>query len=67
MGSATFKIGGFNETRARNVHASWKVVIDESMFAFKGQDSPHLSLVPRKPEPVGIEIKNVADGNISFQ
>ena len=31
------------------------------MIAWTGNGCPHLSYVPRKPEPLGIEIKNLCD------
>ena len=32
------------------------------MWAWTGQGMPHLSYVPRKPEPLGAEVKNLCDG-----
>lgn len=50
-------------------HASWLLAIDESMSPFVPEregdgplDIPFLSNVPRKPSPLGAEIKTVADG-----
>ncbi len=32
------------------------------MSAYRGKGMPHLSFVKRKPEPLGCELKTVADG-----
>ena len=51
----------FNENRRRSIYPSYKCVVDESMCAFRGSGLPHVSFVPRKPEPVGLELKTLAD------
>ena len=55
-------VAAFNENRRRNVNPSWIVVVDESMSAFRGEGMPHLSFIKRKPEPLGCELKTIADG-----
>ena len=59
-------VDGFNVVRAREVKAGAKLNPDESMFAWKGKSGvggvPALSFVERKPEPLGLELKCVADG-----
>jgi hypothetical protein len=39
----------------------WLLCVDESMIAWTGNGCPHLSFLPREPEPLGIEIKNLCD------
>ena len=39
----------------------WLVRVDESMVGWTGNGTPHQSHVPRKPEPLGCEIKNTCD------
>jgi hypothetical protein len=55
-------INAFNENRKVKFHASWIVAVDELMSAFKGKGMPHTSFVPRKPEPIGCEMKCLSDG-----
>ena len=55
-------VSGFNRNRKKTVNPSWLICVDESMVAWTGQGCPHLSFVPRKPEPLGIEVKNACDG-----
>ncbi len=50
-------IDAFNGNRKQFVFASWLPVVDELMSAWVGQNIPHLSLVKRKPEPLGCEVK----------
>ena len=69
-------ITAFNERRRRLVVPSWVLVGDEAMSAWTGEEGildgigsnsrsiPLLSFVPRKPEPLGAEIKVVADGTM---
>lgn len=55
--------------RPTKIHAGWLITIDEMMCAWKGRVSkaayyvkgflPHLSFVPRKPEPLGAEAKTL--------
>ena len=59
----------FNEHRAGDyMKPGWLITADESMFAWRGQvglldinKCPHRSWVPRKPEPLGVELKSVGD------
>ena len=39
----------------------WLTCIDESMVCWTGNGMPHVSFVPRKPEPLGCELKNTCD------
>ena len=55
-------VTAFNSNRRRTVNPSWVVVVDESMSAFRGEGMPHLSFIIRKPEPLGCELKTIADG-----
>ncbi len=54
-------IDAFNKNRAATVSPGWITVVDESMMKWKGEGLPHLSFVPRKPEPLGCEVKNLLD------
>ena len=59
----------FNDRMAHTLSPGWLLVVDESMCAWRGRygtpDNPHvlpvLSWVPRKPEPMGMELKTTAD------
>ena len=53
-------IDSFNENRRQNVNAGWLVALDELMSAWTGQGLPHLSVLPRKPEDKGTEMKCIA-------
>ena len=58
-------INGFNENRKRTIMSPNTKVLDETMSAFAPQKTPtgnlpHLSHIPRKPEPLGTEFKTVA-------
>ncbi len=63
-------INDFNKNRLDSLLASCIVVLDESMSPFcpqttkngigLGMEIPHLSFVPRKPKPLGHELKNSA-------
>jgi hypothetical protein len=60
-------VDGFNTTRKNQFRAGWIVTPDESMIQWTGASGPpigmpHMSYVPRKPIPLGCEIKCVADG-----
>ena len=57
----TWMIEAFNKSRKMHVKPGWLLCVDESMIAWTGNGCPHLSYVPRKPEPLGIEIKNLCD------
>lgn len=64
----------FNEHRVKRFIPSWLLVIDESMSAFLGAEGvidgvganpdpiPHRDFIERKPEPLGKELKVLADG-----
>ena len=58
----------YNKSREEQVTAGWLITGDETMVAWRGQSGvlnvmkcPHLSWVPRKPEPLGVELKTVGD------
>ena len=62
----TLAIKRFNMIRQKKIHKSQWAVIDESMSAWRPRTTrlgglPHLSHVPRKPEPLGTEFKCTAD------
>ena len=55
-------IDGFNANRMKNIAASIKKVLDESMSAYvprttKTGGLPNISFILRKPEPLGTEFK----------
>jgi hypothetical protein len=56
-------IAAFNANRKSTVYAGWLIVIDELMSSWRGTSMPHLSFIPRKPEPLGCEMKCVADAD----
>ena len=58
---ATWVVTAFNKNRKSKVAPGWLLCVDESMIAWTGNGCPHISFVPRKPEPRGIEIKNLCD------
>ena len=54
----------YNKCRDENYNAGWLLTADETMFAWRGKvgilninKCPHRSWVPRKPEPLGVEMK----------
>ena len=58
----------YNKSREEQVTPGWLITADETMVAWRGQKGilnitkcPHLSWVPRKPEPLGVELKTVGD------
>ena len=58
-------VRGFNENRKKTIMAPNTKVLDETMSAFVPKTTPkgnlpHLSNIPRKPEPLGTEFKTVA-------
>ena len=57
----TWVVGAFNKNRKTRIVAGWLLCVGESMIAWTGNGCPHLSFVPRKPEPLGIEVKNLCD------
>ena len=61
-------VDAYNKNRADNITAGWLLTADETMFAWRGQvgkldptKCPHRSWVPRKPEPLGVEMKTLGD------
>ena len=58
----------FNENRKKNVKPSWVLVVDESTSKWRGlgdwytDGMPHITKIPRKPEPVGLELKDMCCG-----
>lgn len=68
-------IAAFNDHRERTIIPSWLLVGDESMSLWLGTEGvlngvganpfpiPNLSFIERKPDPLGAELKVLADGN----
>ena len=61
-------VDAFNEHMAGCVHPGWLMGVDESMCAWRGAEGlrsllkiPKKSWVPRKPEPLGAELKTTGD------
>jgi hypothetical protein len=59
-------VDGFNNSRARDIAASFTKVHDESMSSWKTRTTklgglPFLSFILRKPKPLGTEFKVTAD------
>jgi hypothetical protein len=63
-------VKGFNEARNREIKPGSSVTPDESMFEWKGKSGfgglPHLSLIIRKPEPLGTESKTMCEGTFGI-
>jgi hypothetical protein len=59
-------VDGFNASRKRNCDAGCEIAVDEATWQWRSGSIPHLSHVPRKPEPFGLETKNAccADSNV---
>ena len=60
-------IDKFNAKQRLFTEATREIVVDESMSAYEPQTSkcgnlPNLSFIIRKPQPLGTELKNAADG-----
>jgi hypothetical protein len=60
-------VDGFNNSRRTQFKCGWVVTPDEFMIQWTGASGPtngmpHMSYVPRKPVPLGCEVKCVADG-----
>jgi hypothetical protein len=60
-------VEGFNSVRKQQFKCGWIVTPDESMIQWTGasgppNEMPHMSYVPRKPVPLGLEDKCVSDG-----
>ena len=60
-------VDAFNHCRRENFSPGAKVVVDESIFEWKGKDQrfgndgcPHVTKIIRKPKGVGMEAKNLA-------
>jgi len=57
----------FNCQRRIEFRMGWAVVPDESMIEWQGKSGPggipHLSHVPRKPHPLGLELKTLCDAS----
>lgn len=58
----------YNAHRQTHFIPGWLMTIDETMVAWRGMvgllnedKCPHRSWVPRKPEPLGVELKTVGD------
>ena len=55
----------FNRNRAETLKPGWILVVDESTSKWRGLGDwydlgmPHITKIPRKPEPVGLEIKDM--------
>ena len=70
-------VDAFNEHMHKQVNPGWLLAPDESMSAWRGKvgkkdtkKCPHRMFVQRKPEPLGVELKNIGDaesGLILFQ
>lgn len=68
-------VQAFNDSREKLVVPSWLLVGDESMWLWLGAEGvpngiganpfgiPNLSFIERKPDPLGAELKVLADGN----
>jgi hypothetical protein len=60
-------VGGFNETRKREIAPGAKINPDETARAWKGKSGvgglPRWSFAKRKPEPLGLESKTACDGD----
>ena len=61
-------VDAFNEHTKEVIIPGWLLATDESMFAWRGKvgkrdrmKCPHRMFVRRKPEPLGVELKNTAD------
>jgi hypothetical protein len=52
-------VDGFNKHIIERFIPTYMLTIDESMCTWRGIDLPHLSFVPCKPEPLGVEIKTL--------
>jgi hypothetical protein len=62
-------ITSFNTSRAETINPGFILVVDELMSAWRGREEkvhgaglPHATKIPRKPEPIGTEVKCCADG-----
>jgi len=54
-------IKAYNKRRKEVIIPGWLICVDESMVCWTGNGMPHVSFVPRKPEPLGCELKNTCD------
>jgi hypothetical protein len=61
-------VASFNGWRRKIVEPGSYVCVDESMVLWNGADEtsrsgmPHVTIILRKPEPIGCELKTLADG-----
>jgi len=66
----TYWVTGFNKARREELEVGTDVTPDEMMFAWRGKKGnggiPHLSLVERKPIPLGTELKCVCEGTFGI-
>jgi hypothetical protein len=51
----------YNEVRKKLITPGTFIVVDECMSMWHGKDLPHLTYIPRKPEPYGVELKSIAE------
>jgi hypothetical protein len=60
-------VNDFNAARARHVHPGWMICVDESISSWRGRDGtvldgmPHVTKIKRKPQGVGLEMKDACD------
>jgi hypothetical protein len=63
-------VQGFNKARRDELEVGTDLTPDEMMFAWRGKKGnggiPHLSLVERKPIPLGTELKCVCEGTFGL-
>ena len=63
-------VQGFNRVRREELEVGTDLTPDEMMFAWRGEKGnggiPHLSLVERKPIPLGTELKCVCEGSFGI-
>jgi hypothetical protein len=50
-----------NKRRKEVIMSGWLTCVDESVVCWTGNGMPHVSFVPRKPGPLGCELKNACD------
>ena len=54
-------VNSLNAHRKNHIVIGWLLCIDETMWKWIGLGLPHQSYIPRKPEPLGVELKTVCD------
>jgi hypothetical protein len=57
-------VGGFNKSRKAKITAGTNLIMDESMWQWLSGNFPALSYIQRKPEPYGMEMKNLMCGDM---